>query len=321
MSYRAEKENQREKLKKLKQIFFFLFIFLVVAICVLTSFYPAASWKYYVSLPKVEKRQEGELRLHFIGVGQGDCTLVEFPDGKTMLVDGGSPYGASVDSVMRYLNALKIKRLDYVVLTGTKSNRLGALSEIAAYKKIGYVYFPKVSKSVSDEYLEFSALVGRESIPSAQAKRYLKIAGEGDTPYQAVFLMPYSSEGSSEAGSSTLWIEWQGFGALLCGDMTAKEEEQLLVDEAFGYFSELDIHLDEQTYLLRMGNSGKATAYTQEFLAYLRPQATVISCLESASFTPDAWAIPSSSKVYRTDLSGVVVASITKDGLAVNAAK
>lgn len=321
MSYSAEKTKQQRLINRTKRIILYAVLFFVVGFCVLTSFYPAESWKYYVSKPNVQKRQEGELRLHFIGVGQGDCTLVEFPDGKTMLVDGGSPYGESVDFVMRYLNALKIKRLDYVVLTGTKSNRLGALSEIAAYKEIGFVYFPKASESVSDEYLEFSAIVGRKSIPSAQAKRYVTITGEGNAAYQAVFLLPYSSADDSEFGSIALWIEWQGYGALLCGDMTEKEEERLLIDESLGYFSELDVHLAEQTCLVRMANFGKATAYTQEFLGYLRPQAAVISCLESVSFTPDEWAVPSVSKVYRTDRLGAVVASITENGLSVKTEK
>ena len=309
------------KKKRLKRLLLFAVTVIVAVLCVLSTLYPAASWKYYVSLPSVEKRGEGELRMHFLDVGQGDCTLVEFPDGKTMLVDAGPSYGDSVDYILRYLNALKIKRLDYLVLTGEKSHRTGALLELAAYKEIGYVYFPKSSNKVSDNYTAFSALVGRESIPSTQAKRYLEIKGEGEYSYRAVFLLPYSSLGSAEAGSSVLFIKWQGFGALLLGDMTANEEELLLVDETLGYFTELGVNLAEQTYLVRMANQGKATAYTQAFFEYLRPQATVISCLESSSFSPDTWAISSSSSVYRTDLLGTAVATFTETGLTVTTEK
>lgn len=320
MSYRAEKIKQTRKIKRMRRILLFALVLVICSLCVLTSFYPAASWKYYFSLPSVVKRTAGELRMHFLEVGQGECTLVEFPDGKTMLVDGGSSYANSVDYVMRYLNALGINSLDYVVLTGCASNRAGALSEIAAYKEIGYVYFPRTGEKVSEEYSAFSAFVGRKSIPATTAKRYLEIQGEDET-YRAVFLSPYSLEASSSTGATVLWIEWKGYGALICGDMTAEEEGQLLLDETLGYFSPLSIDLAEQTYLVRMANFGKATSYTQDFLGYLRPQAAVISCLESGSFTPDTWAIPEPTRAYRTDLLGTVVASITQSGLSVQTAK
>ena len=30
-----------------------------------------------------------DLKIHFVDVGQGDCTFIETPYGKTILIDGG----------------------------------------------------------------------------------------------------------------------------------------------------------------------------------------------------------------------------------------
>ena len=258
------------------------------------------------------------MRVHFLSVGQGDCTLIEFPDGKTMLVDGGSPYGDSVKTVMRYLNALKIKTLDYVVATDTETNRCGALAEVARYKKIGFVYYPKAKGSGSLEYNEFSAEVGRKETPATTAERYLRIEHRTqEGAYSFMFLLPNSK---AETGETALWVEWQGYGVLLFGALSESTETQLYSDMRLGYFDEYELNFEEKTYLVRMQNNGAATDTTKDLFAYLRPQAVVISCLQSVSFTPDEWAIPQVSESYRTDLQGTVVASITKNGLSVTVA-
>ena len=258
------------------------------------------------------------MRVHFLSVGQGDCTIVEFPDGKTMLVDGGSPYGPSIDRVMRYLNALKIRTLDYVVVTGTQSERCGALSEVARFKKIGFAYHPKTTSSGSLDYANFCAEAGRKFTPSTKAERYLRVESESNENYSFTFLLPNLQDSN---GDSALWIEWQGYGVLLFGDINAEREGQLHSDSKLGYFDDLGIDFEKNTYLVRMANHGAATQATKALYDYLRPQAVVISCLESVSFTPDEWAVLSASERYRTDLDGVVVATITKDGMSVKTEK
>ena len=66
------------------------------------------TWKYYFGQPELSKRNEGELRVHFLDVGQGDSALVELPDGKILLVDGGDDLESTSTTIMRYLKALKV---------------------------------------------------------------------------------------------------------------------------------------------------------------------------------------------------------------------
>ena len=318
MSYSKERLIQLRRRKKWRTITTVVAVFLFCGVCIFSAYYPAPSWQYYFMCPKVEPREEGEMRLHFLSVGQGDCTLVEFPDGKTMLVDGGSPYGYGAKKVMRYLNALKIRKLDYVVVTGTETGRCGALGELAKYKKIGYAYHPQTATSGSPEYITFCSESGRKSTPASKAERYLRVESETEENYSFTFLLPYSNE---TAADSALWIEWNGYGVLLFGGIDEETETQLFSDARLGYFAEYGIDLQAQTTLVRMCNYGKATGITKEFYEYLSPQAVVTSCLQSVSFTPDDWAVPVSSEHYRTDLNGTVVATFTSEGLVVKTEK
>ena len=61
------------------------------------------------STPK--QAQSGELSVHFIDVGQGDCTLVMMPDGKNMLIDAGNKENSH--DITDYLSANGVKKIDY----------------------------------------------------------------------------------------------------------------------------------------------------------------------------------------------------------------
>ena len=103
MNYSDRRAESQRKFKRIKMSLLICFALFLLALSVLSFFIPTSSWQYYFSLPKVEQRQEGELRIHYLYVGQADSTLIEFPDGKTLLIDGGDTHSDA--KIMRYLNA------------------------------------------------------------------------------------------------------------------------------------------------------------------------------------------------------------------------
>ena len=57
---------------------------------------------------------DSSLQVHFVDVGQGDCTLV-ICNGKTLLIDAGEN-GHETD-VINYLRSQNIEKLDYIIVT------------------------------------------------------------------------------------------------------------------------------------------------------------------------------------------------------------
>ena len=102
MGYEAEKRKIEQRVKRLKTIALFFVIAVLGALCIISFWLPAETWKYCFALPQTGKSDEGEMRVHFLDVGQGDCSIVELPDGKIMLIDGGAGE-ESATILMRYL--------------------------------------------------------------------------------------------------------------------------------------------------------------------------------------------------------------------------
>ena len=109
MGYRAEKEKIEKKLRVIRLVALCVVLTAVVGLCAFSAFRPPDTWKYYVKKPDVVKRADGELRVHFLDVGQGDCTLIELPDGKVALIDGGD----STQQTEKSLNIVIINLLHY----------------------------------------------------------------------------------------------------------------------------------------------------------------------------------------------------------------
>ena len=59
------------------------------------------------------------LKIYFIDVGQGDSTLIIAPNHKTILIDGGgsATYDVGKNTLIPYLLARKIRKIDYVIIS------------------------------------------------------------------------------------------------------------------------------------------------------------------------------------------------------------
>ena len=60
-----------------------------------------------------------DLKIHFVNVGQGDCTLIITPKNKTILIDGGGSetYNVGENILLPYLLDRKIIKIDYMFIS------------------------------------------------------------------------------------------------------------------------------------------------------------------------------------------------------------
>lgn len=69
----------------------------------------------------IQKHALKKLQIHFVDVGQGDCTLIITPNDKKILIDGGEDNNILVP----YLLDRRIKNIDYVFISHFDSDHVG----------------------------------------------------------------------------------------------------------------------------------------------------------------------------------------------------
>lgn len=333
MGFRQEREKERRKRRKLYLKLGGVALIMAAAFLVVTAFYPAATWKYYVYLPDVSARKAGQARIHFVDVGQGDSTIIELPDGKTMLIDGGDGKKAHTNAIMRYLNALNVKKVDYMVLTHPDSDHAGGLDTVLKYKKVDVVYYPYVTNyAVNAEYEQFIAALVKSGAERKFSQIGENIQTSGENAYRLTFLSPsvtnnpkgeYAAvNGGDESGealndtSAVIWFEYSGVRALFCGDAGDAVEQKLLdLDNlAFGMMQGCE-GVSLRADILKVSHHGAGTATSLQFLDRLGVRSAFISCGKDNLYGhPDGALLARLAlrniAVYRTDEQGNVVVTI-----------
>lgn len=316
MGYRAEKEKIEAQIRKIKLIVFCIGLAILLALCIFSAFCAPSTWKYYLKKPKVSHRGEGELRLHFIDVGQGDSILLELPDGKVALIDGGTPTSASEKAILRHLNALKIKTIDYLIVSHSDEDHCGGLKRVLECKTVLNAYLPATKpQNAGETYQAFYQQLLEEDCALHYAKRGLTV---GNDDYRLTFLSPYQEQvdnlGAYEETSSILWLDYQGLNALFTGDADAADEEILVRDAQLGLFENLDVDLSS-VEVLKVSHHGSAYSSSLSFLEYLNLDIAVVSCGKNNPYGhPSEEALKNLATVgadlFRTDIDGTVVMTL-----------
>ena len=242
--------------------------------------------------------------VHFINVGQGDAIFVDTPT-LDMLVDGGPR--AAGETVVDYLQALDVTRIDIVVATHPHADHIGGLITVLTE------YSASQIPLVIDSGYEATTVTYRDYITSVGQRTFQTAArGNGFTLDESVYvtiLNPTSPVEFDDANdiSVVLFLQVYNVTFLLTGDSEAISEASIL---AVGF--------DQRCTILKVGHHGSRTSTSPAYLEAIDPDVAVISVGEGNRYdhphqeTLDKLAAEGLT-VYRTDLHGTV--EITTDGV------
>ena len=275
---------------------------------------------YRSLLPAVEiaARAEGEFRIHFLAAGQGDCTIVEFPDGELLVVDAGRGSFAEENYLLRYIKGLRPKEIS-LIATHADADHFGGFTELLALYRVKKVYLPLLDAETS-EYRRFLNAVARERCETETLARYSLIAHDSGA-YLACVSPLSDGETDENDASAVLYLSCGGVNVLLCGDISAAVERKLAREYALaeGIFDcgGYPVRLEE-TDILKVAHHGSGYSSCKEWLDLLGAKTAVVSCGKGNAYShPASGAIArlaaSGAEIFRTDELNAVRVTV-KDG-------
>ena len=252
----------------------------------------------------------GGLRITALDVGQGDSLLVEFPDGRAMLVDGGGMVGSGIDLGRRVLlpelAARRRRRIDIVVVTHPHPDHfLGFLTALPELE-VGEVWESGLA-SATDPDGALARLLRTLGDRGAVLRRPAELCrgthSFGGAEVRVLAPCPgFDGLASANDNSIVLQLRLGSRSALLVGDAERETEARLVA--TYGTSLKAD--------LLKVGHHGSRTSSTPAFLAAVAPEVAIISSGvrnrfgHPARVTLDALA-SRSIDVRRTDRKGAIV--------------
>lgn len=243
---------------------------------------------------EINNKNDGCLASHYIDVGEGDCEFVELPDGKCLLIDAGT--GDSGEKIVKYIGSLGYKSIDYVILSHPHSDHIGGMSNVLKSFDVGIIYMPDTT-GISPEYVDMSELIKNKQIPTAVAKRGIKVC-DGDG-YSVNIIAPCSKSYDNENNySAVIMIKFGETSFLYMGDAEKESENEI------GGNISADV--------IKVGHHGSKTSSSSEFLKRVSPEYAVIPCgKDNDNGHPDEGVLgvlnALETKIYRTDRHGNVV--------------
>lgn len=242
-------------------------------------------------------------RLHFIDVGQGDCTLIE-SNGEYMLIDAGEK--SEEEKVKSYLTDMDIKDFKYVIATHPHSDHIGSMAEVLNNFNVENIILPEVSANTAT----FERMA--DAILSNNINTIAPKVGDNYTLGDCSFtiIAPYSyDEKNLNNDSVGIKLVHGNDKFIFMGD-DEKTVEKEIIEKG------VDIKAD----LYKVSHHGSSTSSTSAFIKAISPKYAVISCGKDNEYGhPHVETLDKLKKlganIYRTDESGDIIFESTGNGL------
>lgn len=234
--------------------------------------------------------QDNNLRVYCLDVGQGDSILIT-NNNKTMLIDASTNEMGS--RVVKYLNDLGIKKIDYLVGTHPHEDHIGGLDNVIKNFDIGTIYMPNVV-ATTKTFEEVIDAISAKKLKVTSPKTGDKFTvGNAECEVMSI----RNDKDDYNNCSIVIKMDFNNVSYLFTGDAEESVES-----------SRKWPHID----VLKVGHHGSNTSSSKKFLEQIKPEVALISVGQRNTYGHPTQATLKrlsniGAKIYRTDENGTIL--------------
>ncbi len=250
-----------------------------------------------------------DLQVHFLDVGQGDCTII-LCDGEAMVIDGG-PASASSFVYSYIRNTLNLEHVDYVISTHPHLDHVYGLSSVLNAVPVDLILTPvlKWDSKAFNSMLKYAEAQGAPLVVPAEGDT-MKL---GEATVTILHCWPEAIDyGRTNDSSIVTRIDYGSTSFIITGDA-----------EDWSEYMMIDSGMNLQADVLRVAHHGSNTASTAEFLQAVKPEYAVISVGKDNGYSHPHQGVLErlaniNAKILRTDELGTIIMKSNGKTISVN---
>lgn len=276
--------------------------------------------------------------VHYIDVGQGDCTFIEFDDNTCMLIDCGEKSQSINNKIVSYIKNTGKTQIDYFVLTHPNTDHVGNAIGIANALSIKQVYIPDIAKP--ENFYTYSNILEVFSQKDIKVEKFSvgkvvknepfvaflspKPSGQEGSSFDELNLSDFPTEKQINNLSPIMYVEYKGARFLFTGDADQSQEQIVVNSYNVGLYDILygkgRVKLKNIDFL-KVGHHGGNDSSGQNFLDLIKAKNVVISVGGGNIYNhPDTLVLNrifqanQNVNFYRTDMEGNIKVVVNNRG-------